>query len=138
MPLLSLSCLHLFSYPAWITECKILATFFILSTPLLYVEIQFQGQEENLNRAGGEGKNQDIREWNPVISHKCYGLNICILLPNSHVEVLTSNVSVFGDGVNKEVITMRSLCTTTKSSPRSPQLEKACAQQRRPNTAKIK
>ena len=28
---------------------------------------------------------------------------------------------------------MRSLRTTTKSSPRSPQLEEACAQQRRPN-----
>ena len=33
---------------------------------------------------------------------------------------------------------MRSLRTTTKSSPRSLQLEKACAQQRRPNTAKNK
>ena len=30
---------------------------------------------------------------------------------------------------------MRSPCTTTKSSPLSPQLEKDCAQQRRPNTA---
>ena len=33
---------------------------------------------------------------------------------------------------------MRSLLTATKSSPRSPQLEKAHAQQRRPNTAKNK
>ena len=33
---------------------------------------------------------------------------------------------------------MRSPCTATKSSPRSPQLEKACAQQQRPNTAKNK
>ena len=33
---------------------------------------------------------------------------------------------------------MRSPCTATKSSPRSPQLEKAYAQQRRPNTAKKK
>ena len=32
---------------------------------------------------------------------------------------------------------MRSLHTSTKSSPRSPQLEKACMQQRRPNAAKI-
>ena len=31
---------------------------------------------------------------------------------------------------------MRSLCTATKSSPHSPQLEKAHAQQQRPNTAK--
>ena len=31
---------------------------------------------------------------------------------------------------------MKSLCTTTKSSPRSPQLEKACTQQQRPNAAK--
>ena len=31
---------------------------------------------------------------------------------------------------------MRSPCTATKSSPRSPQLEKARAQQQRPNTAK--
>ena len=33
---------------------------------------------------------------------------------------------------------MRSLCTTTKSSPRSPQREKARMQQRRPNIAKNK
>ena len=33
---------------------------------------------------------------------------------------------------------MRSLRTATKSSPRSPQLEKACAQKRRPNAAKNK
>ena len=33
---------------------------------------------------------------------------------------------------------MRSPRITTKSCPRSPQLEKACAQQRRPNTAKNK
>ena len=32
----------------------------------------------------------------------------------------------------------RSLCTITKSSPRSPQLEKACAQQQRSNTDKNK
>ena len=36
----------------------------------------------------------------------------------------------------REATTMRSRCTTTKSSPRSPQLEKACVQQRRPNAAK--
>ena len=33
---------------------------------------------------------------------------------------------------------MRSPCTATKSSPRSPQLEKACVQQQRPNAAKNK
>ena len=33
---------------------------------------------------------------------------------------------------------MRSPCTATKSSPHSLQLEKACAQQRRPNAAKNK
>ena len=33
---------------------------------------------------------------------------------------------------------MRSLRTATKSSPRSPQLEKAHARQQRPNTAKNK
>ena len=33
---------------------------------------------------------------------------------------------------------MRSLRTATKSSPRSPQLEKACAQQQRPSAAKNK
>ena len=33
---------------------------------------------------------------------------------------------------------MRSPCTAMKSSPRSPQLEKACTQQRRPNAAKKK
>ena len=36
----------------------------------------------------------------------------------------------------REVTTMRSLCTAMKSNPLSPQLEKACAQQRRPNAAK--
>ena len=33
---------------------------------------------------------------------------------------------------------MKSLRTAMKDSPRSPQLEKACAQQRRPNAAKKK
>ena len=33
---------------------------------------------------------------------------------------------------------MRSPCTASKTSPRSPQLQKAHAQQRRPNTAKNK
>ena len=36
----------------------------------------------------------------------------------------------------REATAMRSPRTAIKSSPRSPQLEKACAQQRRPNTAK--
>ena len=36
----------------------------------------------------------------------------------------------------REATAMRSLCTATKSSPCSPQLEKAHAQQRTPNTAK--
>ena len=38
----------------------------------------------------------------------------------------------------REATTMRSPHTAMKSSPRSPQLEKACAQQQRPNTAKNK
>ena len=37
----------------------------------------------------------------------------------------------------REAAIMRDLCTARKSSPRSPQLEKALAQKRRPNTAKI-
>ena len=36
----------------------------------------------------------------------------------------------------REVAIVRGLCTAMKSSPRSPQLEKALAQKRRPNTAK--
>ena len=36
----------------------------------------------------------------------------------------------------KEATTVRGLCTAMKSGPRSPQLEKALAQKRRPNTAK--
>ena len=36
----------------------------------------------------------------------------------------------------REATAMRSPVTAMKSSPQSPQLEKACAQQRRPNTAK--
>ena len=36
----------------------------------------------------------------------------------------------------REATAMRSPCTTLKSSPRSPQLEKAHAQQQRPNAAK--
>ena len=40
-----------------------------------------------------EKKNQHIREWNPMIScSKCFGVNICILFPNSYVEALISNV----------------------------------------------
>ena len=35
----------------------------------------------------------------------------------------------------REATAMRSPCTATKSSLHSPQLEKACAQQRRPNAA---
>ena len=38
----------------------------------------------------------------------------------------------------REATAMRSLCTATKSSPCLPQLEKACVQQRRPNTDKNK
>ena len=38
----------------------------------------------------------------------------------------------------REATAMRSLHTATKSSPRSPQLEKACGQQWRPNAAKNK
>ena len=38
----------------------------------------------------------------------------------------------------REATSMRSPRTATKSSPRSPQLEKAHTQQRRPNTAKNK
>ena len=38
----------------------------------------------------------------------------------------------------REATAMRSPCTATKSSPRSPQLEKARVQQQRPNTAKNK
>ena len=40
--------------------------------------------------------------------------------------------------LQREATAMRSPRTATKSSPRSPQLEKACAQQRRPNAAKKK
>ena len=36
----------------------------------------------------------------------------------------------------REATAMRSLCTATKSSPHSPQLEKARTQQRKPNAAK--
>ena len=38
----------------------------------------------------------------------------------------------------REVATVRGLRTAMKSSPRSPQLEKALTQKRRPNTAKSK
>ena len=38
----------------------------------------------------------------------------------------------------REATAMRSTCTATKSSPRSPQLEKARTQQRRPSAAKNK
>ena len=38
----------------------------------------------------------------------------------------------------REAATVRGLCTTMKSGPRLPQLEKALTQKRRPNTAKNK
>ena len=38
----------------------------------------------------------------------------------------------------REAAMVRGLCTAMKSGPRSPQLEKALAQKRRPNTAKNK
>ena len=37
----------------------------------------------------------------------------------------------------REAVTVRGTCTTMKSGPHLPQLEKALAQKRRPNTAKI-
>ena len=40
--------------------------------------------------------------------------------------------------LQREATSVRSLCTATKSSPLSPQLQKACAQQQRPNAAKNK
>ena len=40
--------------------------------------------------------------------------------------------------LQREAAAMRSLRTAIKSSPRSPQLEKAHVQQQRPNTAKNK
>ena len=67
----------------------------------------------------------------------------CALEPTSHnywacKPQLLSPRTYSPCSTTREATTMRSPCTATKSSPRSPQLEKAHAQQWRPNTAKNK
>jgi len=47
----------------------------------------------SVDRAGGEGKKKKTTQRIRMISYnECYGVNICILLPNSYVEALISNV----------------------------------------------
>ena len=68
----------------------------------------------------------------------------CALKPTSHnywahvPQLLKPTRSRARAPQQRETTAMRSLRTATKHSPRSPQLEKARAQQRRPNTAKNK
>ena len=67
----------------------------------------------------------------------------CTLEPMSHnhwahVPPLLKPVCLEPGLCKKEATAMRSLHTATKSSPCSPQLEKACAQPQRPNAAKKK
>ena len=67
------------------------------------------------------------RATKPV--HHNYWARVPQLLKPMHLEPMLRN---------KRATAMRSPHTATKSSPRSPQLEKARTQQRRPNTVKIK
>lgn len=47
----------------------------------------------SVDRAGGEGKKEKKTTYKRMISYnECYGVNICILLSNSYVEALISNV----------------------------------------------
>ena len=46
------------------------------------------------------------------------------------------SLSVWSRALQREAATVRGLRTAMKGGPRSPQLEKALAQKRRPNTAK--
>ena len=66
----------------------------------------------------------------------CHNYWACALEPASHNYWSPHAQSLCS--ATREATAMRSLRTTTKSSPRSPQLAKARAQQRRPNAAKNK
>ena len=93
----------------------------------------------------GQGRSHNRGATNPV--HHNYWA--CALEPASHnywahVPQLLSPRATTTEArmlracalQQREATAMRSPRTTTKSSPRSPQLEKAQAQQRRPNAAK--
>ena len=65
------------------------------------------------------------------VRHNCWA---CALEPVSHnycARVPTAHA------LQREATAVRGPRTAIKSSPRSPQLEKACAQQRKPNAAKL-
>ena len=73
----------------------------------------------------------------------CHSYWACTLEPANHnywahVPQLLKPVRLEPVLPTREATAMRSPCTTTKSSPRSLQLEKAHVQQQRPNAAKNK
>ena len=79
--------------------------------------------------------------WHGATKPMCHNYWVCALEPVSHsywahVPQLLKPVCLGLCSTTREATAMRSLCTTTKSSPCSPQLEKACVQQWRPNTTK--
>ena len=83
---------------------------------------------ENLPpNAGDTGSSPDLER-----SHMPWGnwARAPQLLKPVHLEPVLQN--------EREATTVRSPRTTTKSSPLSPQLEKDCMQQQRPNAAKNK
>ena len=66
----------------------------------------------------------------------CHNYWACVLEPACHNYWSPHTYSLCS--ATREATAVRSPHTTTKSSPCSPQLEKACTQQRRPNAAKNK
>ena len=80
--------------------------------------------------------------WHGATKPMCHNYWVCALEPVSHsywahVPQLLKPVCLGLCSTTREATAMRSLCTTTKSSPCSPQQEKARTQQWRPNTAQI-
>ena len=71
-------------------------------------------------------------------SNKACAPQLLSLRSRAHEPQLLSPRAQSPCSATKEATTMRSPRIAMKSGPRSPQLEKACAQQRRPNTDKNK
>ena len=84
--------------------------------------------------AGGHG----VEPWSGKIPHATEQLSPCTTITEPTHHKYWSLCAYSPCSTTREANAMRSPCTTTKSSPSSPQLEKHHAQQRRPNAAKNK
>ena len=76
--------------------------------------------------------------WSGKIPHTSEQLSPCVTTTELACHNYRSSRAYSLCSTTREATATRSLHTATKSSPCSLQLEEACAQQRRPNTAKKK